>query len=255
METGIERAASLLLKCQYVTCLTGAGVSVESGIRPFRGPEGLWTEFGEPPMDGYQRFLADPKGHWERQLKGGSAMGRGLNFENARPNPAHIALVELEKLGILKYLITQNVDNLHRAAGQKNLAEIHGNRTLLRCIDCGKRYAREEIPMVEIPPRCPHCRGIIKGDGVMFGEPIPMDVLQVCQEESGKSDCVLLVGTSAVVYPAAAFPQAVKRKGGFLIEVDPYETALTFLCDLSLRGKAGEVLPLLVERIKRQLKG
>ncbi|MFH1638865.1 MAG: Sir2 family NAD-dependent protein deacetylase [Chloroflexota bacterium] len=254
MESDIERAASLLLKAEYVTCLTGAGVSVESGIRPFRGPGGLWTEYGEPPMNGYKLFLADPKAHWERQLKReGHAEEMASAFAKAKPNPAHLALAEMERLGVLKYVITQNVDNLHRAAGQKNLAEIHGNRMLLRCIDCGKRYTREEIPITELPPHCPNCRGIVKGDGVMFGEPIPTDVLTVCQEESGRSDCVLLVGTSAVVYPAAAFPQAVKRKGGYLVEVDPYETALTNMCTVSLRGRAGEVLPRLVSSLRRKL--
>ena len=104
-----------------------------------------------------------------------------------------------------------------------------------------------------LPPHCPRCGGIIKGDTVMFGEPIPLDVLKTCQDETSKSDCMLLVGTSAFVYPAAGFPQEVKRRGGALIEVDPYETGLTRFCDVSLRGKAGEMLPRLVDYIKVKL--
>ena len=254
MESDVERAGRLILASKYVLGLTGAGVSVESGIRPFRGPGGLWTEYGEPPMDGYQRFLANPKEHWEERLKpGGYRRELYQTLEVANPNQAHYALAELEELGVLRYLITQNVDNLHRAAGSKKVAEIHGNFLKLRCIQCNSRYEREEISLETLPPHCPRCRGIVKSDGVMFGEPIPLDVLEICQEETNKSDCILLVGTSAFVYPAAGFPQQVKSSGGVLIEVDLYETALTPLCDVSLRGKAGEMLPRLVEYIKGRL--
>jgi len=250
----IERAGRLILVSKYVVSLTGAGVSVESGIRPFRGPGGLWTEYGEPPMDGYQRFLADPKASWERRVKReGYAEELYKALEKAKPNPAHYALAELEELGILRYLITQNIDNLHRAAGSKNIAEIHGNFSKLRCIQCDSRYEPEEISLENLPPCCPQCGGIIKGDAVMFGEPIPTDVLKICQDETGKCDCMLLVGTSAFVHPAAGFPWEVKGKKGALIEVDLYETELTPLCNISLRGKAGEVLPRLVEYIKIKL--
>ena len=251
MENDIERAGKLILASKYVVGLTGAGISVESGIRPFRGPGGLWTEHGEPPIDGYQRFQADPKKHWEEIVKrSGVTSNFAKALESAMPHPAHYALAELEELGLLKYLITQNVDNLHLAAGSKNVAEIHGNFRKLRCIECNARYEMEEISLETLPPRCPQCSGIIKTDGVMFGEPIPLDVLRVCQRETSRADCMLSVGTSAFVYPAASFPQEVKTKGGVLIEVDPYETALTPFCDVSIRGNAGEKLPQLVDCIK-----
>ena len=205
-------------------------------------------------MDGYQRFLANPKADWEQHLKrGGYARELYEALEAAEPNPAHYALAELEELGVIGYLITQNVDNLHFAAGSKKVAEIHGNFSKLRCIQCCSRYGGEEISLETLPPHCPRCGGIIKGDTVMFGEPIPLDVLKTCQDETSKSDCMLLVGTSAFVYPAAGFPQEVKRRGGALIEVDPYETGLTRFCDVSLRGKAGEMLPRLVDYIKVRL--
>jgi NAD-dependent deacetylase len=251
MENDIKRAASLILKSRYVTALSGAGISVESGIRPFRGPGGLWTERGEPPMDGYQRFLRDPKGHWEEIMQRRAASGEfSRTIAEAQPNAAHIALAEMENMGILKYLITQNIDNLHIKAGSRKVAEIHGNTQKLRCIECNARYSRDEIALDVLPPRCPKCQGIIKTDSVMFGEPIPVDVLRICQREALKSDCMLTVGTSAFVYPAAGFPLQIKRAGGSLIEVNLYESDITPICDISLRGKATEITTRLVEELR-----
>jgi len=251
MPNDIETAARLIKSSRYVIALSGAGISVESGIRPFRGPGGLWTEHGEPPMDGYQRFMRDPKGHWEEIVKRTTQTGEfARTIASAKPNEAHIALAEMEKMGILKYLITQNIDNLHIAAGSKNVAEIHGNTQKLRCIECNARYARGEISLDVLPPRCPKCNGVIKSDTVMFGEPIPADVLRICQRESMKADCMITVGTSAYVYPAAGFPLEVKRRGGRLIEVNLYESELTPLCDVSLRGKATESMARLVNALR-----
>ena len=240
-----------ILQAKYVVALTGAGMSVESGIPPFRGPGGLWTKHGEPPMDGYQRFLADPKKHWEERLNPkGPMVELREALEKASPNPGHTALAELEEMGILKALITQNVDNLHKASGSSNVLEIHGNSILLRCIKCNARYEREEISIESLPPKCPKCSGIIKGDTVAFGEPIPPDVLQRCQEESSKCDCMLVIGTSATVYPAAAFPQEILRQGDPVIEINLYESDLSPLCRISLQGPSGEIMPKLMELIK-----
>ena len=251
----ITAAARLILSARYVTVLSGAGISVDSGIPPFRGPGGLWTKHGEPPMDGYQRFLANPKGHWEERLKRkGYAQELYATLGSAEPNPGHYALAELEKLNILQCLITQNIDDLHRRAGSQKLTEIHGNFTLLRCIGCGTRFSPKKIPLEVLPPSCPNCGGIIKTDVVIFGEPIPSDVLAVCQEETEKCDCMIAVGTSATVYPAAAFPQIVRQRGGSLIEANLYESELTPLCDVSLRGSTAETLPKLVECIKGEVR-
>ena len=245
--------AEVILGSQYVAALTGAGMSVESGIPPFRGPGGLWTKHGEPPMDGYQRFLADPKKHWEERL---NPKGPMVEFrkalDDATPNPGHTALAELEEMGILKALITQNVDNLHKAAGSSRVLEIHGNYTLLRCINCNSRYEREDISLDNLPPKCPKCSGIVKGDGVAFGEPIPPDVLEGCQEVSSKCDCMLVIGTSATVYPAAAFPQQVQRQGNPVIEINLYESDLTPFCRISLQGPSGEIMPKLVDAVKKR---
>jgi NAD-dependent deacetylase len=247
----IQRAAKLILSSEYVVALTGAGVSVESGIRPFRGPGGIWTERGEPPMDGYRRFMADPKAYWERR----SRPGRGRSaYGEAKPNAGHIALAELEEVGRLEWLITQNVDNLHNEAGSMNVLEIHGNSRKLRCTSCNTRFPREGFDFSELPPKCPVCGGMVKGDTVMFGEPIPSDVLSRCFEESQRSDCMLVVGTSAVVHPAASLPLIVKRNGGVLIEVNPFETELSDICDVRIGAPSGEALPELVLEVKR-LKG
>jgi len=249
----IEQAAQLLVSSHYTIALTGAGVSVESGIPPFRGPGGLWTKHGEPPLDGYQRFLADPKGYWEARLNAPSEVVQAL--ARAHPNPGHYAMRELEQMGLLRWLITQNIDNLHRAAGHQHVAEIHGNAQLLRCIRCHDRFPPDVIPISceALPPRCPACDGIIKADTVHFGEPIPLDVLEVCFREARQADCMLVAGTSALVYPAASFPQMVKERGGRLLEVNLYDTPLTPLADCSLKGPFGEILPSLVEQVRAKL--
>ena len=252
----LDRAVELMLGAKYVVALTGAGVSVESGVRPFRGPDGLWTEYGEPPMDGYQRFLADPKREWERMInREGYIKGLLEAFETSAPNPGHYALAELEQVGVLKCLITQNVDNFHRAAGSRNVAEIHGNFFLFRCINCNSRFSEDEIDLSveKLPPHCAKCGGIVKNDGVYFGEPIPVDVLRKCQEEVSRCDCMLLAGTSGFVYPAAGFPQMVRQAGGSLIDVNLYGSDLAAICDVVLQGKSAEVLPQLAGKVKARL--
>ena len=224
----IERATDLVARARHVVALTGAGLSVESGIPPFRGPGGLWTKHGEPPMNGYQRFLADPKKAWEDRLNPDGPMRELWDaLGRAEPNPGHRALVELEDMGVVRAVITQNVDNLHRIAGSRRLLEIHGNATLIRCIQCVARYERREIDFAVLPPQCPRCNGILKSDTVSFGEPIPPNVLADCTEEADRADCMLVAGTSATVYPAAGFPIAIAERGGDLIEVNPYPSELT----------------------------
>jgi len=250
----IARATDVLLRARHVIALTGAGLSVESGIPPFRGPGGLWTKHGEPPMNGYQRFLADPKQAWQDRLAPRGPMRELWDaLAAARPNPGHVALADLESLGVLKALITQNVDDLHRQAGSRRLLEIHGNATLIRCLECVARFPRAEIPTDELPPRCPRCGGLLKSDTVSFGEPIPPDVLTRCEQEAERADCMLVAGTSATVYPAAHFPIAVHARGGMLIEVNPHPSELTPVCAVSLRTESGVALPQLVDRVRTRL--
>jgi NAD-dependent deacetylase len=244
LNESIERAADSLLNHGYVVCLTGAGMSVESGIGPFRGPGGVWTEHGEPPLDDYRRFVSDPVAYWKRLLNPVGHM-RELyeSLEKALPHEGYRAIVDLERRGVVKYVITQNVDGLHRKAGSRKVAEIHGNYSKLRCVSCGTRFDPGEIDTSLLPPTCLVCGGIVKDDVVVFGEPIPEDVKLVCTEQTDLADCMLLVGTSAYVYPAAGFPQRVKAQGGTLIEVGPHLTEITEMCDIVVRGAAAEALP------------
>jgi len=256
LEASIEQAATLLQGARSVVALTGAGLSVESGIPPFRGPGGLWTKYGEPPLDGYQRFLRDPAKAWRERLHPTEAWATGLRetLGRAKPNAGHQALAELEHLGVLDALITQNVDDLHRQAGSRALLEIHGNHALLRCLECHTRFEPAAIPIDEenLPPLCPDCGGVVKGDTVQFGEPIPPDVLRDCYAAVEGCDCMLVIGTTATVYPAAEFPFAVLRRRGQVIEVNPYESELTHAATLSLAGPGGGVLPRLVHHVRRQ---
>ena len=258
LATKLVQASDIVLGSGYVVAIVGAGLSVESGIPPFRGPGGLWTKYGEPPMLAYREFLQDPGQWWRSRLRDEDEPGNPvrelkLAVDQAEPNAGHYALVELERLGLLRQTITQNVDNLHRRAGSQHLIEIHGNRTWLRCMDCGGRRPRDGFSLADLPPRCPQCEGIIKSDTVMFGEPIPTDVLQECWRQVELCDCVLLVGTSGTVNPAGQLPLLARNRGATLIEVNPHETHLSAQCDLTLAGPSGEILPLLVNLVQQRL--
>ncbi|MCW5890626.1 MAG: hypothetical protein KIT14_08745 [bacterium] len=253
LEDAIEEAAGRLAQARYVVALTGAGMSVESGIPPFRGPGGLWTKHGEPPMNGWQRFLADPAAAWRERLEPSGPMRElWATLAAAQPNPGHHALVDLERMRVLRAVITQNVDDLHRQAGTERLLEIHGNATLIRCIACVTRFARDTIDFAVLPPRCPRCDGLLKSDTVSFGEPIPPDVLAGCFEEAERADVMLVAGTSATVHPAAQLPFQVRERGGEIVEVNPHESELTAACRVVLRGPSGEMLPRLVAALQRR---
>ncbi len=248
----VEQAAAIIAASEHVVALVGAGLSAESGIPTFRGPEGLWTKHGEPDLRDYDRFRQDPAKWWEMRISRQGQFSEMIEaLDSAVPNEGHFALKDMEDAGFLQHIITQNIDNLHQIAGSRAITEIHGNRTRLRCIECSSRWPLEEFPMDEVPPHCPECGGLVKGDTVMFGEPIPRDALDECVEQTWLCDCMLLIGTSAVVYPAAGFPMDVKGKGGTLIEVNPNETPLTRYADVILRAPAGEALPRIVERLRR----
>jgi len=278
MEQAIERAARVLVGSKYAIALTGAGISTESGIADFRGPSGIWTK--DPDAErrayrSYEMFLADPKRWWEERLTGPSLLG---DLEKAMPNSGHYALAELEKLGLLQCVITQNVDALHEKAGTKNLIEYHGSLLKLRCVSCGSRFTRDEFDLEELmrgnqlPPNCPKCGGVVKTDAVAFGEPIPSDVANRSLEEARKCDLMLICGTSAVVYPFAQLPRIARQRktetgretetGSYagekatavtIIEFNAEPTPLTeeMVSDYLIQGKTGEILPRIVQEAKR----
>ncbi len=265
MEELIARAARDIAGASYAIALTGAGISTESGIRDFRGPQGVWTLNPEAERRAYQRyqeFMQDPKGWWENILTSRRSPSRGSlgDAGQAMPNPGHYSLVELEKMSILKCVITQNVDALHEKAGTKNLLEYHGSSAKLRCISCNLRFRRDEFDLEklmqedQLPPHCPKCGGIIKSDGVSFGEQIPSDVAEQSLEEAWKCDLMLICGTSAAVYPFANLPRIAKQRGAVtIIEVNAEPTPLTIekISDYLIAGKTGEILPRILEEVKK----
>ncbi len=260
MEELIIRAAQDLTKARYAIALTGAGFSTESGIADFRGPQGVWTK--DPEAEGrayrsYQIFLEDPKKWWKETLAGRSLLG---NLMDAKPNKGHFAMVELESLGIIKAVLTQNVDALHERAGIKRVLEYHGSFIKLRCISCGQRFGRDKFDLEKLvqedklPPLCPRCGGILKSDTVAFGEPIPNDVARQSMQEAMKCDLMLICGTSAVVYPFASLPRVARQKQGVtIIEINADPTPLTEegISDYLIQGKTGEILPAIVEEVKK----
>jgi len=274
MESLINRAASDLVESKYAIALTGAGMSTESGIPDFRGPKGLWTKQPEAERRAYQtygKFQQNPKEYWEERLSSPSLFG---DLGKVAPNPGHYALAELEKMGILKCVITQNIDNLHERAGSKRVLDYHGNAFKLRCVSCNARYDLEEYDLQELrnegglPPRCKKCGGIVKDDIVHFTEPIPSDIAEESEKEALKCDLMLICGTSAVVYPFANLPLMARSHSGTLpsglhvtgyrttvkiIELNAEPTPLTQegISDYLIQGKTGEILPRIVDEVKR----
>ncbi|MFQ5381123.1 MAG: NAD-dependent deacetylase [Dehalococcoidia bacterium] len=256
----VERAAAELVRAVHAVALTGAGMSTESGIPDFRGPQGVWTrnpDAERAAYRGYEQFVADPKAWWEDRLRARSMLG---DLDAYRPNAGHLALAELESLGILKSLMTQNVDALHEKAGSRNVLEYHGSYNKLRCVDCCARWPRTAIDLGQLerdgllPPRCEHCGGIVKTDGVGFGEPIPRDVAEASLAEAQTCDVMLICGTSAVVYPFAGLPRIAKQRPGVtIIEINAEPTPITEegVSDLLVQGKTGELLPQIVDDVKR----
>ncbi|MBN9493713.1 NAD-dependent deacylase [bacterium] len=250
-DAGLTEAAALLRHARHAVALTGAGLSAESGIPTYRGSGGIWTRFGEPTIDGWDLFCADPAGWWRAALEH-NAVGSefAAAIDSAVPNSGHLALAELERMGHLAHVITQNIDNLHEDAGSRAVTEIHGNRRRVRCMNCGTRDRLEMISLDHLPPTCPECGGVLKNDTVMFGEPIPDDALRTCYRQAAAADLFLVIGTSAVVYPAASFPIMVRERGMPLIEINPEPTELSHIASVIVRAPAGVALPALVELLR-----
>ena len=237
------RAAALLKQARSVFVLTGAGISAESGVPTFRGKDGLWKNYSAEQLATPDAFQKDPRLVWEWYH-----WRQGVIL-NAQPNPAHHALVRLEQTAERFLLLTQNVDNLHRRAGSKNVLELHGNIFRMRCSNCGRRaeliFRQERI--VDLP-RC-ECGGLLRPDVVWFGEIIPADVWHVSLDFLGTADVAIVCGTSGVVWPAAAIPGIACEQGVKTIEVNTEPTAISSMVDVSIMGKAAEVLPDVLRRL------
>ncbi len=247
MDTGItdriEAATEILIGSRATVALTGAGISVESGIPDFRSAGGLWSRYDPAEYATIGAFRANPAKVWEMLFEMDAIVGQ------ARPNPAHLALGELEAMRLLECVITQNIDNLHQAGGSKNVIEYHGNSSTLSCLWCGKRYMAVE-KRGERPPRCA-CRNILKPDVVFFGEAIPEDAMRRSFDLASSAQALLIVGTSAVVSPVNTIPGIAKRNRAKIIEVNRERTHLTdSITDVFLQGNAGEILPQLVTAVR-----
>ncbi len=243
VESSISEAAAVLARCQNAIAFTGAGISVESGIPDFRSPGGLWDRFDPVEYAHISTFLRDPSRSWEM------FMAVEQILDQAEPNPAHRALADLEQAGILRAVVTQNIDGLHQAAGSRVVHEFHGTHAELHCVDCGRRYGRERA-METVPPHC-SCGQALKPAVVLFGEAIPAEASEGAFADADACDGLLVVGTSAMVYPAAQIPYHVAGRDQPMIVVDREPTPLTReVSCLYLRGTAGEVLPRLVAEIQ-----
>jgi len=243
VEGRIREAAEIIVSSPLTLALTGAGVSVESGIPDFRSAEGLWARYDPAEYATIEAFRRDPEKVWN-MLRDMAAL-----VEEARPNAAHIGMGELERLGFLHHIITQNIDNLHQLGGSKNVIEYHGNSSTFSCLWCGKHYRLEE-KRGEETPRCT-CGKPLKPDVIFFGETIPEDALNRSFELASRAEAVLVVGTSAMVSPANTIPMLARERGARLIEINREETHLTgSVTDVFLKGSAGEIMTALVRAVR-----
>lgn len=223
--------------------VTGAGLSVESGVQPFRGKGGMWEKTDPMKIAHIDSFRKDPVPYW--QMRGPFIK----SLDAIRPNPGHVALARLQEESFLGPIITQNIDGLHAAAGSTDVIEFHGNVRTLRCQECGRKIPSSDAPLDDRPPLC-SCSGVLRPDVVFFGEAIPPRALMRSQQAASDCAVMLVVGTSAVVQPAASIPVLAKQSGALVVEINPERTPLTDLVtDEFLEGKAGEVLPRILDAV------
>jgi len=232
----MEQARAWLKSASRIAVLTGAGISAESGVPTFRGPGGMWNNYRPEDLATPGAFARDPKLVWEWYN-----WRRGL-IAKTRPNSGHYALAELERRTPEFALVTQNVDGLHDRAGSRNILKVHGDIWDVRCVRCGREQRDERPDIPELPPRC-DCGGMLRPGVVWFGEGLPEGVWEKAEQAVSNCDVLLVVGTSAVVYPAAGLVPLAKSAGARVIEINLEETPFSSMLDKSFRGKAGELLP------------
>lgn len=242
LKVNLKKAAEIINQSKDTTAFTGAGISVESGIPPFRGKKGLWSKY-DPKILEINYFFQNPKESW--------VIIKEIFydfFKQAKPNAAHLILAEMEKHNLLQSIITQNIDNLHQKAGSKTVYEFHGSSNKMLCTNCKRKFDSDKVHLDELPPKCLACGGILKPDFIFFGEGIPTVAYKKSIEEAENADVFFLIGTTGLVEPAASIPYKAKNKGAVIIEVNPERTVFTEkITDVFLQGKAGEVMKQLGE--------
>jgi NAD-dependent deacetylase len=251
LEEDIKKAAELIVSARKGVALTGAGISTESGIPDFRTKEdGLWEKYTPGVYANYHVFLRDPTYYWQM------AKETRRKVLDAEPNLAHITLAELEKMGKLEGVITQNIDYLHQRAGSTNVIELHGTARTATCMQCAKKYdiaaVFTKLDADEIPPIC-DCGGVLKSDTILFGEPMPLEAMRSAERLAGEVDLMLVVGTSLEVAPANTLPMITSEREGVLILVNLSNTPFDHLWDVAIYGKAAEILPNIGAHIRKQV--
>ncbi len=245
MEEKIKEAAELLLNSRHSVGFTGAGISVESGIPPFRGKNGLWSKYDPIFLDLWY-FENHPYESWVKIKEIFYDF-----FGKANPNKAHYVLAELESMGIIKSVITQNIDNLHQAAGSKNVIEFHGNSRTLFCNKCGKTYEFKREIIESLPPKCEECGGVLRPDFIFFSEPIRPETYEASLREAKSADVFLVIGTTGEIMPASQIPYTAKYNGAKIIEVNIEKSNYTdSITDIFLQGKATEIMEKLLNTIQ-----
>jgi NAD-dependent deacetylase len=239
-----DQLKNVLRSAGRVTVFTGAGMSAESGVPTFRGVDGIWKKFKPEELANFDAFMKNPDLVWEWYKH------RKQIITDIKPNAGHYALADMETLYRAFSIITQNIDNLHRRAGNKSIFELHGNIERNYCVGCGKYFENREIMAAEHAPRCPACGGLIRPDVVWFGEMLPADEWNGGVEASEHCDLFFSIGTSAVVYPAASLPQIAKKSGAYVVEINIEQTDFSAWADEVIIGKAGEVLPVILKTAK-----
>ena len=253
MKDTIDEVTQLIIKSSKIAVFTGAGVSTESGISDFRSPDGIWSRY-DPEDFTIQRYVADKearKRNWQ--------LRKELVSANYQPNPAHHAIVEMERLGKLLCVITQNIDGLHRAAGnsEEKIIELHGTIKYTKCLNCDDR-----LPMVDVlkridegeeDPHCKKCGGLIKAATISFGEAMPVDEMRRAEALSRECDLFIVIGSSLVVYPAASMPLIAKDAGARLVIINYTATDMDSRADIVIHDKAGKVMQALLEKVKENL--
>lgn len=248
MDNTPEAIATAIQSSRYTVALTGAGISQESGIPTYRGEGGLWAKYDPNRYANIHYFEKDPSYYW--------SFFRDVRYPMLKkvvPNKAHLALAEMEQMGDIQTVITQNIDGLHQEAGSSSVIELHGTTRIITCMSCAEEYPMEAVVLLlekEIPPLCTECRGVLRPSVIFFGESLNPDVIGRAYEEASACDFLLVVGSSLVVYPAADLPVSAKRRGAGLAIINKDPTPMDHIADYVINEEAGTSLPQIVAHLK-----